>query len=305
METILVIKSLVWEIDTSQYDSMNNLWKSIYKEWERLSPDRWIETIRSSWASIIMSDMVQWTKDDMCRAIEQLENIFLTIPFVALWELDRKLLQKNNVVVANSPWSNKYAVAERAVRAATSLMRSFSWIIPKPDNNPGIDWANILILGRWNIWSLVGNVFSSLWWNVSYFGRWDNLQQKAEWVDLIINCLASTESTKNILSETFFSSLVSPIYYINCVIPATHDIDAIHQALSDWRIIWFADDYAHEPPRDTNAPYYLKVTPFPRTICTPHIARDSEWANRRATQMCIENIRMRLQWTPQNVISSL
>jgi len=271
------------------------------------SAEEYLERVK--WADIILSEEVF-----MHENVYNLKDCFLTFPFSGFLEpVDTEILKKNNVVCSSAKWGNKYAVSERCIQALTLLTRHTKWILNgslriDTSNLASLEvtwvyWLQILILWKWNIGEQTGRACEALWWKVDYFVRWDNLQQKIIWKDVIINCLSAKDDNIGLLDYELLSQNTTPFHYITIARDTIHNIDHIIKLIQEWRIIGYADDCASMPSWDRNHDYFLKVNHIPwNTFITPHIARASKSAISYSNDIVVNNVEAYIQGKPINLV---
>lgn len=277
------------------------LWSATFFDDDIKDPKIWRERVKK--ADIICSESIGLSENLYC-----LKNVFISIPFVSLGNIDIKKLKENKVTIANAPWCNKYAVVERILGAVFYFMRNFwqyqigSKTIPLKIES-GIYNKNFTILWKGNIGSLVGNILIQLGANVSYFQRNDNLFEKTKHADVVINCLSLTPETKNILNHNFFSALKDGVIYITSSKSEIHDIETIKKHVATWKIWWFADDCASQEIGDMNNEYYKILKKLKNSFITPHIAWSTTSSIQNGNTIMIENVEARINKTPQNILT--
>src|SRR3989337_885345 len=87
----------------------------IYNDLAR-SPEEWVKRVQGF-------DVICTGKFGLRQKINDLKNVFISLPFVDVGWVDKDKLKKNKVVVANCPGCNKDAVTEWIVAMMINLLR--------------------------------------------------------------------------------------------------------------------------------------------------------------------------------------
>lgn len=240
----------------------------------------------------------------------ELENKFFSLPMVGTSWIDLPKLKQNNNSLSNSPGCNKEAVSEWIIGMMVYLLRRFDKYIrvakitkEEALKHPlGLVGKNITILGKGNIGSRVGKICEALGMRVSYFQRNDNLLGKAKNADIIVSCLSTNSSTKNLLNKKFFNSLKKGSYFITVTTSMIYDADAMFEALDKGILAGVADDSATMPVAEVDNPYYQKLLKHKKVICTPHIAFNTDATARKANDIMIDNVEAWIKGKPINLV---
>lgn len=244
-------------------------------------------------------------------AYQELKDVFISLPYVGTSFLDRDILKKNNIKVSNSPGCNKDAVAEWIIGMIINLFRELPFYIgnndlPKgkiPDATLGLAGKNVLIIGKGNVGVRVGEICKSLRMSVDYFTREDNLVEKAKNKDVLINCLSSNETSKNILNEEFFKLLKKGSYFIAVSSNEVYDSQAMFKSLNNKILAGVAIDDGLMSACDVNNDFYQELLKHSKILATPHIAFNTDVTNKVGNQMMINNIIAYLKGEQINIIS--
>jgi len=267
------------------------------------SPEEWLERVKG--ADVICSE-----EFGLKENLNNLKNVFISYPFVALGGIDENILKKNEVILANSPGCNKEAVSEWIINMILNLMRKFTEYV-RNDNfsfeniseTPlSLKNKNITILGKGNVGVKVGELCCAFGMNVEYFTKKDNLIDKVRKADIIVNCLSSNKSTENILDRKFFFSLKKGSYFITITKKEIYDSDAMIKALKKGILRGVADDCGGERVGDANSNYYKKLLKYKHILATPHIAWNSDISIYNGNDMAIKNIEAYLSGNPINLV---
>lgn len=267
------------------------------------STEDWLE--RAKEADIICSG-ISGLKD----GYKELNNVFISLPMVGYSYLDKEILKKNNIKVSNSPGCNKDAVAEWIVAMIINLLREMLYFIdndnlPKdraPHETRGLVDRNILILGRGNIGTRVGEICNALKMNVNFFKRGDNLLEKIKKQEVVVNCMSVDDTTINLLDSKFFNSLEKDTYFISVSNNKSYDAETLFEVLDNGRLAGAAIDEGSMPAGATDDPFYRKLAKHPKIIATPHIAYNTDYTDALGNKMMIDNIEEYLNNKPINLI---
>jgi phosphoglycerate dehydrogenase-like enzyme len=154
------------------------------------SPDEWME--RTENAEIICSN-----KYVLTEKIYERKNVFYSLPFVAVQWIDKAKLKASNNTVSYNPGCNRFAVSEWILAMTLMLMRKFNRVVNAKtliDKTGAVDYFGLAmkkacILGKGNIGSIVGKAYEALGVSVNYFSRGDNLFEKSNDCDIIVNSI--------------------------------------------------------------------------------------------------------------------
>lgn len=267
------------------------------------SIDDWLE--RAKGADIICSGI-----SGLQDGYKSLKNVFISLPMVGHSFLDKDILKKNNITVSNSPGCNKDAVAEWIVGMIINLLREMPFFInidnlPKdkaPRTTKGLVRRKILILGKGNVGSRVGEICNALKMDVSFFVRGDNLLDKVKGQEVIVNCLSANDTSVHLLNTDFFDSLEKGTYFISVSNNSTYDPEAMFSVLDRGKITMAAIDEGTMPAGATGDPYYQKLLKHPKILATPHIAYNTDYTDALGNKMMIDNIEAWIKGKPINVI---
>lgn len=241
---------------------------------------------------------------------KNLRNVFISLPMVGYSFLNKGILQKNNISVSNSPGCNKDAVAEWIIGMLINLLREMQFFInngnlPKdkaPQATKGLVGKNILILGKGNIGTRVGEICTALKMNVSFFKRGEDLLNKTKNQEVIVNCLSANKTSVNLLNQNFFNSLEQGSFFISVSNNTTYDPEALFTALDSGRISKAAIDEGTMPAGAIDDPYYQKLLQHSKILATPHIAYNTDYTDALGNKMMIDNIEAWIKGRPINLV---
>ncbi|MFA7253145.1 MAG: NAD(P)-dependent oxidoreductase [Patescibacteria group bacterium] len=266
------------------------------------SEEEWLERCQN--ADIICSG-----SRFMKTEVYGLTNKFITIPMTGYSWLDLEKLKEKNIIFANCPGCNKYAVTEWILAMTLELTRKFTKFINTNKsydiNFPsiGLKGKNIVILGKGSIGALTGNVLTALGSSVSFYQRGDSLVGKIKNADIVINCLSTNPTTIGLLDKNFFDHLKKGVYFVTTTPSDILDQKSMMGALDQGIIAGIATDCASVGPRDTADPRYIEMSSNPKIIATPHIAWFSDTSIKDENDIMIDNIEAWIEGKPQNIIT--
>lgn len=240
----------------------------------------------------------------------KLKNVFVTYPYIELGAFDSQKLKKNGVLVANTQGSSRETIAEWALFMILALFRKFIPLVrtteqPQFQLNESLVGKKILIIGKGNIGSRVGDLCLAFDVKVDFFVRGDNLQSKVAEADLVVNSLNCNSSTKNLLDEKFFMSLKKGAYFVSFVRYYTYDIDGLIKAINVGIVAGAAIDCDPEEAFDTSNEFYKKALNNPNILVTPHVAFSSKIASANGREFAMQNIENYLSGHPRHILTKV
>lgn len=261
------------------------------------SPDEWLERAKDA-------DVVCTGKFGFKEKIYELENKFVSVPFVAIDWIDREKLRERNIVVKNSPGCNKEPVSEWIVGMIINLMRKLPACINtnKPIlGNPAIGKSLagkvVCISGVGNVGTAVGKICEALHMTVVYFRRNDNLIEKAKNADVIVDALGANNETEKIYNRDFFQALKKGAYFVTVTGDKLWDADAMIEALDEGILAGIATDVGNIQVGTVDSLLYQRFANHPNVYATPHIAYNSDRGDRMCNEAMIRNIEEWLRTT--------
>lgn len=194
--------------------------------------------------------------------------------------------------------------------AVLSLFRQFIPLVrttvqPEFQLHESLVGKKILIVGKGNIGTRVGDLCSAFDAKVDYFVRGDDLGAKSAEADMIINSLNSNSSTKKLLDENFFMALKQGAYFVSYVRHYTYDIDGLMKAIDKGIVAGAAIDCDPEEVFDTTNAFYQKALTNPKILVTPHIAFSSKFASANGREFAVQNIENYLAGTPKRILTKV
>lgn len=299
MKKIVVTQDL--GLNKEERERLNKLGEVKYYEDLPKTPEEWLERCKGA-------DVVCSGKFGLKLKYQELENTFLSLPFVVTDFLDRDILKERNMKVSNCPGCNKEAVSEWVVAMILNLLRDLpNWINKKesdiiPKETKGLIGKNITILGKGNVGSRVGKICEALEMKVKYFTKNANLIESIKDADVVADTLGSNETTQGLLDEEFFNSFKKGSYFITVTSPKIYDAEAMIEALDNNILAGVASDCASIQVGDVNDPFYIKLANHPKVLATPHIAYNTDATDRKASKMMIDNIEAYLEGRAINLV---
>jgi phosphoglycerate dehydrogenase-like enzyme len=299
MKKIVVTQDL--GLNDEEKDRLNKLGEVKYYEDLPATQEEWLE--RCKGADVICSG-----KFGLKLKYQELENTFLSLPFVATDFLDKNILKDRNIKVSNCPGCNKEAVSEWIIAMILNLLRDLpNWINKKESDSisketKGLVGKNITILGKGNVGSRVGKICEVLEMNVKYFTKNDNLIESIKDADVVVDTLGSNETTKGLLNKEFFNSFKNGSYFVTVTSHKIYDTEAMLEVLDKNILKGVASDCASIQVGDVNDPFYIKLANHPKVLATPHIAYNTDSTDRKASKMMIDNIEAYLDGKTVNLV---
>src|SRR3989344_8232472 len=286
----------------SQKVRLEKFGKITYYDERTKSVDEWLE--RTTGHDIILTGVFGIT-----AKWQELRDVFVSLPFVGVGWADPKVLKANNVTISNSPGCNKHAVCEWIIGMLLMMTRQLDHYLnirelpfnKMPPQAFGLPGRNITILGKGNIGSRVGDVAKAFGMNVTFFERSDELIEKVKDADVIIDALSSKPETQDLLNKSFFNALKGGVYFITVSAGKVLDVDEMFRALDNGKLKLAAHDAFMAG--DTSDVLYQKILKHPKVYATPHIAYNTDEAERTGNDMMIDNVEAWLKGKPINVVS--
>jgi phosphoglycerate dehydrogenase-like enzyme len=267
------------------------------------SSEEWLSAVQGS--DVILSD-----GDYLLENLGNLENVFVTYPYIELGAFDSEKLKEKGVFVANTKGSNKDSIVEWVMFAVLSLFRKFPEYLNTKETKPftlnhSLSGKKVLIVGKGSIGTAIEEACKAFNMDVDFFMRGEDLKAKSANADLIINALNCNSSSKNLLNEEFFMNLKPGSYYVTFARPYTYDIDGVLKSLDAGILSGAGIDCDPEAPFDTTNDFYNKCVIHEKILVTPHIAFATKEASANGRELAIENIEAYLGGNPQNIINKI
>jgi phosphoglycerate dehydrogenase-like enzyme len=199
---------------------------------DRPDPETWLERCRQA-------DVICCGKGNLRLKVNELKDVFVSVPFVGVGWIDKDIMKKNNVTISYSPGCNKEAVSEWIVSMLINLVRRFPEQINRkeaydklPIIGMGLKGRKVTILGSGNVGRYTGDVLEKFEMKVRYFKRGDDLKESVRDADVVINTLSTNPSTTGILDKEFFRSLKKGSFFISVTDAQQCNDDDVLEALN-------------------------------------------------------------------------
>jgi phosphoglycerate dehydrogenase-like enzyme len=280
---------------------LEKLGEVTYHQYRTKNVEEWLE--RTKGFDVVCSGVFgissEWRK---------LKNVFVSLPFVNVGWADPALLKLNNVTISNSPGCNKHAVCEWIIGMLILMARDINTYLnieelpfsKMPPMSKGLSGKNITILGHGNIGKSVGGVANALGMKATFFKRGDDLLNSVRDADFVVDALSSKPETQDLLNKKFFDSLKGGVYFATVSAGKVLDVDAMFEALDTGKLKLAAHDAFLAG--DTSDDLYQKILKHPKVFATPHIAYNTDEAEKTGCDMMIDNIEAWLKGKPINVV---
>ncbi len=298
---IIFVKDL--RLYKDQKRRLESLGDVVYHNESLETNEQWLERCKA--ANIICSGMFGLKSDK----VYELNNVFISLPFVGFEFLDINKLKERNISVSNSPGCNKEDVVEWIVgmllmhfRQLNTLNRTKDSDVKNLKASISLLNKNITILGNGHIGNHLKEFCKLFGMHVKMFKRGDDLKESVKNADIIANCLSINSSSKGLLDREFFNSLKKGSFFISIARQLTYDINALKEALDNEILIGAADEAASAAVGDIDDPNYLSLIEHPKILVTPHIAWNTDARLRKANDMMIDNIEAWINKKPINLI---
>lgn len=266
--------------------------------------DEWVNA--ASGADIICADVDRV----LLSNLHLLHDVFVTWPGIESGTPSTEELAKNGVSLANVKGATRDSIVEWTLFALLSLLRKFPGSLNVTKDIPfertqSLVGKKVLIVGKGDMGSRIGEVCDFLGMDVRYFVRGDALQTSAKDADVIINCLNVNSSSKNLLDEQFFMSLKPGSYFVSFVRQYTYDLDGMGKALEAGVLAGAAIDCDPEKTGDTKNAFYQKALSLKNVLLTPHVAYATMQARQNGIETLVQNVEAFAAGKPQNILTKI
>jgi phosphoglycerate dehydrogenase-like enzyme len=283
------------------------------KRLEKVSEVTYVESPESSEEFISKTagfDIICSDGSFLLENLSKLKNVFVTYPFIELGTFNSEELKKNGVLVANTKGSSRETIAEWVMFMVLALFRQLIPLVRANENPPfelyeSLVGKKVLVIGKGNIGTRIGDLCEAFGMNVDYFTRGDNLADKSKDADMVINSLNCNSTTKNLLDKKFFASLKKGAYFVSYVRYYTYDIDGLLAAIDSGVVAGAAIDTDPEELFDTTNDFYQKVLSNKKILVTPHIAFSTKQASANGREFALQNIESYIAGNPKRVITKV
>lgn len=252
--------------------------------------DEWLDRVKEA-------DIICTGKFGLKEKVYELQDTFISVPFVAINWVDVNKLKERNVRIQNSPGCNKEPVSEWVIGMMINVMRRLPDRINTEEPiqmNPSISISlagkTVCVSGVGNIGSRVSSICESLGMKVVRFDRGDNLVDKAKDADVIVDSLEANDETYQIYNRGFFQSIKKGSYFISVTGEKLWSADAIIEALDEGILAGVATDVGHIQVGAVDDLIYQRFASHPRIYTTPHIAYDSDRGDFMCNEAMINNV---------------
>jgi len=243
----------------------------------------------------------------------QLKDIYITVGFVSVAFVNLNVLKQNNVKISNAPGANRYAVSEWIVGMMIMMSRKLDMFLNHkeslrkdgklPPLTPGLAEKTVIILGKGQIGSRVGEIAVSLGMTVNYLKRGDDLYDSVKDADYVVNTLSSNSTTKGLLNSKFFDAMKKDSRFVDVTRSEIVDNDAMIKALDEGKLAGVATDCGGILVGDTDDPLYKKLLNHPKVYVTPHISYNTPLSMKIGNDIMIDNVEAWIKGKPQNVVT--
>lgn len=272
---------------------------------ESQNDQEWYERVKD--ADLIFTNRVGFDGD----TVYDLENVFITVPFVAVDFLDLAKLRERNVVVANAPGCNKEAVSEWVVGMLLMCLRNLHLLTDLDKVTPdlalqtggSIGGQNITILGNGHIGKHLQGIFTAMNANITVFKRGDDLLASVADANIVVTCLPVNDDTTGMLDQAFFAALRPGTFFASISRHDVYDVDELLAAVDDGRVAGVLDDVANAAVADPTDQTYRKLAAHPRVFATPHVASMSAGSIATSYDIIISNAEAWARGEEQNVVN--
>ncbi len=304
MESMQIVVAAPLEIAPDQRERLTKLGDVTFYEERAATPDEWLQRVQG--ATIICTG-----KFGLVEKWQELHDVYIPVPFVSVSWVDIDIAREKNITVSNAPGCNRHAVSEWIIGMLLHISRQLDRYINVEDLSDdfirtptlGLAYKRIVILGKGNIGSRVGEIAGALQMEVDYVTRGDALHQKVKNADVVVNCLGSNPTTRKILDERFFRSLQQNAIFISVTGDSIIDKSAMLSALDSGPLAAVADDAGGILTGDTADPSYRELLKHPNMYATPHIAYNTDVERRISNDMMIDCIEAWINGKPLYVVT--
>lgn len=243
----------------------------------------------------------------LLNSIYTLKDVFITYPFIEIGDFSSKRLRERGVLIANAKGANRASVVEWSMFMILSLLRGFLNVVNpgrtlQPMFTQSLQDKQVLIIGKGDIGTHIGNACTAFGMNVDYVTRTDNPNHKAKDADVILNCLNCNSTSHKLLGKAFFLACKPGAYFISFAMPYTYSIPDLVHALHNNKLAGAAIDFAETPYGDVTHPDYKVLADAPNMIITPHTAFATRQTLRNGVEIMLQNVEAYVSGQPQNII---
>ena len=230
--------------------------------------------------------------------LQNLKNVLIIIPYRSNIDINKKLLETNNIVIKSFSREYKEAVSEWIIGMIFYYYRELHNLVRITNEKhtqvlklrKSLIGKNITILGQGKIGNHVARICTVLGLNVTFYTRNDNLKEKIKNADIVVNCLRKNSSTIGLINKEILGSFKKGCFFISVAPPEIYDFNAIIYALEKGIFSAVADDASSKNVGNLNDNNYTKLLTHPNILATPHIAWMTDYEAEKTYDKMIEII---------------
>jgi len=229
----------------------------------------------------------------------------ISLPFTGVGFLPLKEAAAKGIRIANSPGPFTESVGEFGIGLMLAVMRK---IYLYARNEPKLELSTspygkiILILGAGRIGNYVGKQAEALGMRVLFWKRSDRLETMLKGADVVYCALPLSDETKGLLGEKEFTAMKHGAYFVTTSHHQIYDNIALLKAL-DRNLAGAAIDLEGINCGDYKSEIWQKLKNHPKILLTPHVAFKSDYGQKRAYDIMIDNIETFIKDKPQNIVN--
>jgi len=286
-----------WNLTDQQKQRLSKVGEVMYVAPEN-SAD-WLKSVEGA-------DAILCDGDYLYENLYNLKNTFVTYPYIEMGDFNTDKLAANGVQIANAQGGNRPSIVEWTMFMVLCLFRKLNETVNVTEyefvRTQSLVDKKVLIIGKGSIGGEVGKRCEAFGMKVDYFQRGDDLHDKIKGKDLLINCLNVNTSSKNLLDEKFFMSVLKGSYYVSFVRPWTYEANGMLKSLDAGILGGSAIDCDPEGLGDTANDFYQKMLKNDKVLVTPHIAGATVQASANGTEVAVQNIEAFTAGKQQNIL---
>jgi glycerate dehydrogenase len=172
----------------------------------------------------------------------------------------------------------------------------------KPELTTSSCGKMLLVLGAGRIGSCIGKLAKALGMKVVFWKRGDRLETLLKDADVVYCALPLSDETKGLVGEKEFVAMKQGTYFVTTSHYQIYDNAALMRAL-DRNLAGAAIDLEGINCGDYKSEIWQKLKSHPKILLTPHVAFKSDYGQRRAYDIMIDNIEAFVNGNPQNVVN--
>ena len=297
MNKIVVAQPL--DISNIQMEKLKEVGEVVVYDDMPSSYEDWFDRVKDA-------DVICSGKYGLKQKWRELENVFISLPFVGVGWVDVEEARDKNITFAKSPGCNKEPVSEWIVGMMINLLRKLPEKINAKNINSNstqsLAGKRVCICGTGNIGSRVGEICEALNMNIVFFRKGDDLLSRVKDADVIVDVLSLNVATENIYNREFFENLKKGSYFITVTSDKLWDVNAMIDSLNCDVLAGVANDCGGIQVDDSRAPLYERMRSHPKILATAHTAYNTDRRNQVCNDMMIENIIAWINNKPINLV---